>query len=409
MLARFAPWGFVLGFTLLVSAAFAVADDEFEVHTGTVYTAGTADPFAQPRVEEISPPHFPGADSIWGASGRDSRGHIWIGVSAEDGDRSAHLVEYLPESGDVVDRGDVVSELKKAGLHREGESQVKIHTKIIQAADGYLYFASTDEEGEAADGSSPPKWGSHLWRLDPETNVWEHLHAVPHGLTALAGGGHWIYALGLWNHVLYQYDTRSGALNHVTVGSIGGHMSRNLVADHRGHVYVPRLVQKVGLFVTLVEYDTQLNEIGQSSLLEYTDGKRKISRIHGIVGFAYLADGSIVFTTHIGYLYRIEPMLEGPSLVTPIGYFHPQGEAYASSLFSLDGDRYLVGVTRKRRLNEWVVYDLRTKRSRASPLKLNEPRTILYGSVTRDNWGAYYLVGRSAPGAPLIVRLDASE
>lgn len=404
--AESACWGLAIVFVILMTPALVFANDEFAARVGTVYTS--EDAYAPPQVEQVALPDFAGSDSIWGASGRDSRGHIWVGVSANGGDHSAHLMEVLPESGEVIDRGDVLSELKKAGLYREGERQVKIHTKIVQAADGYLYFASTDEQDEAADGSSPPKWGSHLWRLDPATNDWEHLHAVPHGLTALAGGGRWIYALGLWDHVLYQYDTKNGALRHVAVGSIGGHMSRNLVADHRGHVYVPRLVQKVGLFVTLVEFDTALNEVGHSSLLEYTNGKRKISRIHGIIGFAYLADRSIVIATHVGYLYRIEPAAEGHAAVTPIGHFHPSGEAYAASLFSVDGTRYLAGVTRRKRFNEWVIYDLETKRSKAVPLALENPRSILYGSITRDNAGGYYVVGRAGAGNPLMLRLNTA-
>jgi len=403
--ARLACGASLLSITLFALPVAGVANDDYAARMGTVYTTGLAD--TSPHIKQIALPKFPGADAVWGSSGRDHRGHIWIGVSADGGDLSAHLIEFVPETGDIIDRGDVVSELKKAGIYRDGESQVKIHTKIIEAADGYLYFASTDEEGEAADGSSPPTWGSHLWRLHLDTNIWEHIQAVPHGLTALAGNGRWIYALGLWDHVLYQYDTESGAFHHVVVGSVDGHMSRNLVADHRGHVYVPRLSRKIGLFVKLVEFDTTLKEVGQTSLNEYTNGRRKISRVHGIIGFAYLADGSIVFTTHIGYLYRIVPAAEGQATVTPIGYFHPDGAAYASSLFSLDGDRYLAGVTRARRTIEWVVYDLEKQRSIARSLNFDDPQTLLYGSITRDDAGRMYIVGRSGPGAPLLLQVDA--
>ena len=92
------------------------------------------------RVVEIPlPPSFP-AEAIWGATGRDTSGHIWVGVSTRGYGPSAHLLEYAPDTGKFRDRGDVVSELKHAGVWRVGEEQTKIHTKIFQAEDGYLYF-----------------------------------------------------------------------------------------------------------------------------------------------------------------------------------------------------------------------------------------------------------------------------
>ena len=164
------------------------------------------------------------------------------------GERSAHLFEYDPGEPRMRDRGDVLSNLRRIDRARPGESQVKIHSRIIFADDGYLYFTSTDEEGEQKDGSAPPRWGSHLWRLRPYGNSdgWEHLLAAPEGLTCAAGIGFWVYALGLWNHVLYRFDTAGGPVRRVVVGSVGGHMSRNLVVDTNGHVYVPRVQRELG-------------------------------------------------------------------------------------------------------------------------------------------------------------------
>ena len=58
---------------------------------------------------------------------------------------------------------------------------MKIHSKIVQGPDGCLYFASMDEEGERTDGSRPPTWGSHLWRLRLSDGGWEHLFSAPKG------------------------------------------------------------------------------------------------------------------------------------------------------------------------------------------------------------------------------------
>jgi hypothetical protein len=278
---------------------------------GTRYTPVPADLYARPQVRDIPIPDFPGSDSIWGSTGRDSRGHIWIGGSATGTHKAAHLFEYAPETGTLVDRGDVISELMKAGVYREGEGQIKIHTKIVQADDGYLYFASTDEQGESAEAATPPKWGSHLWRLSLADDQWQHLYALPEGVTALAGNGRWIYVLGYWDHVLYQYDTQGGMLRKVHVGSIPGHVSRNFVVDGRGHAYVPRVRAwdaeearqhpDEPFLAALVEFDTDLKEIGSTPLKYYYYARAKGGPgTHGLIGFCYLANGSILVTTSVG-------------------------------------------------------------------------------------------------------------
>ncbi len=210
----------------------------FEQKTGTRYQP--IDPSAKPTLTDISQRWFQGANSIWGATGRDDKGNIWFGISG-NGTEAAHLVEYNPEIDRFIDHGDPVSALKEAGLYRDGEEQIKIHSKIVQMDDGWLYFASMDETGERADGSQLPLWGSHFWRYNPLADHWEHLFSAPEGLIAVSGVGRWVYALGYWGHVLYQYDTLTGQTRHIRVGSEGGHISRNLVADRNGHVYVPRV------------------------------------------------------------------------------------------------------------------------------------------------------------------------
>jgi hypothetical protein len=125
----------------------AVRAVSYAERMGTRYTPAPVNMNAAPSVAEIPLPAFLSAEAIWGATGRDASGHIWIGASDRGNGGSAHLLEYEPDSGTLTDRGDVISELKYAGLYRSGEGQIKIHTKIIKADDGYLYFASFDEEG----------------------------------------------------------------------------------------------------------------------------------------------------------------------------------------------------------------------------------------------------------------------
>ncbi|MFH1518439.1 MAG: hypothetical protein ABIH17_11240, partial [Pseudomonadota bacterium] len=140
------------------------------------FTTRPADPRAAPTVVQIPVPKVPGSKAIWGSTGRDDRGHLWFGLSMIEAlGASARLLEYDPEQAELRDRGDVLSALKESGRYRDGESQSKIHSQIIQADDGHLYFASMDHAG--ADyrlGTEPPTWGGHLWRLRLPENKWEH-------------------------------------------------------------------------------------------------------------------------------------------------------------------------------------------------------------------------------------------
>jgi len=424
--SRSVPFG--IAFALLCGIAAAIylvrtysTDDMpdlpargYEAQTGSRYLPLPDNPFQAPIVRELEVLSFDNATSVWGATGRDDNGGIWLGVSAAHSGMSAHLMRYDPDTDSWQDRGTVVDQLGAAGLRREGEGQVKIHSKIIPANDGWLYFASTDEDGEDASANVPPRWGGHLWRINPRTNQWQHLFAAREGLVAAAGVGRYIYALGYWGHVLYQYDTSTGATKHVLVGSAGGHVSRNFLADVRGHAFVPRLTaQPSGKVMTeLVEYDVDLREVATTPL-DYYLGTESPGGNHGIVGLAYLADGRIVFTTHRGHLYAIDPKLGRSASVTAVGWFHPEGEAYAPSLFTFSGGSLLAGVTQRAGRYEWVVFDVATSISFAFPLDTEDLRKVLlYGSVTRDNAGRFY-VGGWAEGStggqrPLVLQITAA-
>ncbi len=355
------------------------------------------------KVEQIDLPEIPGGWAIWGASGADRNGHIYFGVTAHDVEvPSAHLFEYDPQSGKITDRGDVVGQLRAAGALREGEQQMKIHTRICQLGE-YLYFASMDEKGEDEIKGVLPTWGGHLWRMSLKDGRWEHLKAVPEALIAVAVGGGKVYALGYWDHVLYQYDPASGEVRSVKVGSVVGHVSRNFIADSRGHVYVPRVSEgELGTQAALVEFDPDLKELASTPLPFYFEGPPRHS--HGIIALAELPDGSIVFGTHNGWLTRIRPSGQGPAEVEQLGWFHPDGPRYSSSLFP-HGGRYLMGEVHGgfERAYEWVVLDLDSGRRHVGPFEVTKPaglslgRASLYGSMARDPAGACYVVGVNTP------------
>ena len=366
-----------------------------------------------PRLRVIDLPAFPGANAIWGATGTDARGSIWAGISALGGENSAHLVEYDPTTSRRRDRGDVLSELARLGLRQPEDSQTKIHTKPVQAGDGWLYFASTDETGET--NQTPSRWGSHLWRLRPGEGRWDHVQAVPEGLIALAGPstgqGRWLYALGLWNHVLYAHDTSTRQTHRTEVGAPPGHMSRNLVVDRAGHAYVPRVtLGAAGLEATLVEYTPRLDIVSETPLAAYADSPNPAASA-GIAAFAELADGALIIATGIGYLYRITPRAGGASVV-PLGWLHPGGTAYTPALFTWDGVHHLAGLARLADGDwSWVVYDLAARLGTAQPFPHGETERplLLYGSMTHDTQGRFYLAGRRRRGEtrqPLLLQVD---
>ena len=380
---------------LLAAAPVPAGDDAAPRPPDPLFTPPPGDPHAPPVVEEIEIPRFPGAEAIWGSTGRDRRGHAYFAVSALGTLLpSAHLFELGPDGVAVTDRGSVLEELKRCGVLRMGESQMKIHTRILEAADGHLYFASMDERGERVDGSRLPLWGSHLWRLKDGT--WEHLMTAPEGLIALGVGERYVYALGYWDHVLYQFDTTAGTQKSVRVGSANGYVSRQVVVDARGHAYVPRIRKSDSglLRADLVEIGADLVERAATPLEDWLDARSRES--HGIIASTPMADGSILFTTHRGALYRIEPPADGGAAkATHLGWMHPEGSAYIASLFTYDGKRFVLGAARRSRGYDWVVLDLETGHRTASPLDLGDRREVLlYGTEARDGQGRFLLGGR---------------
>jgi hypothetical protein len=354
-----------------------------------------------PTVKVFTPPEFWGSYASWGATGNDRRGHIWVGVTSNDdrGSGSAHLWELDPDAGTFVDRGNVVEELERLGIRRPNETQMKIHSRIVEAQDGYQYFSSMDESGEEDDGSIMPVWGGHLWRRKG-VGHWEHLTATREALIAVATGGPYVYALGYFNHVLYQFDTRTRKIRSVTVGSAGGHVSRNFFADTRGHAFVSRVTESAGkLSAFLVEFDSDLVELAATPLTEYFERGRDDS--HGIVAIHPGADGSWYFATGKGRLYQMVPAQAGPATVADLGWFHPAGPRYVASMFRDERSGAIYGAAMPSNYGgdqfEWVRHVINGTSTAAVFPYGNAPRfpasALVYGSMARDAAGRFYVVG----------------
>lgn len=394
-----------------------IADFTFVPH-GVRFSSSPQDSASSPVVQILTVPSFTGHSAVWGATGSDHRGHVWLGVSTRlKGE--AHLFEFNPVAQQLTDHGSVRDQLTRLNLWKDGMSQNKIHSRIEQGPDGYLYFASMDDRGEEDIGSKVLPQGSHLWRVSPMTGgTWERIATVPQSLIALSCGGRMVYALGSPGHVLHQYDTQSGEMRSTTVGAVGGHVSRNLYADARDHVFVPRVQwsdqTKTKVDASLVELDANLRQIASSPLAHYASGDPASS--HGIVGLTPLDGGSAVIITHGGILHRIDPPADAtsnaPATISNLGFLHPQGASYTASLFTYDGKTQVVGVSQVGETFGWFTFDLQTRQSQIRPLAIFYPdkrklvKHLFYGSITRDRVGAFFVVGTDQNlDRPVVLRL----
>lgn len=383
----------------------------FEEQVGTRFFPVKSADFKAPTVEEI-PLDFPAdANAIWGAIGRDDQGRIYIGASTHAGDnKTAYLAQYNPRSGSITYQGDVVEQLKRLGLHSPGMGQNKLHSKFYLADDGYIYFSSFDGQGESTNRN--PTWGGHLWRKLPDSPNWEHVLAAKEALIAVNLSGQYVYTLGYWGHVLYQYNIYTDEIATVTVGSVANHISRNFLVDPRGHAYVPHVERdnENNLSAVLHEYDTELALVGAYPLPSYT--AEKISKHHGIIGYTSMKNGDIVFTTSDGGLYYLNVFSNDENKLDYKGMMHPDGKAYIASVFPMDGVNFIAGAARGtgKGDHDWIVYDLNSQLGVTHPLTYPEQsRPLSYGTLTKDDSGNSYLVGRGKKTdlskALLLVRL----
>lgn len=352
--------------------------------------------FKPPRFENINLQIDQPGSAIWGATGRDHQGKMYFGLSNELSDNStAYLVQYDPDSGQSVIQSDTLIELKRAKLFFPGISQNKLQSKFVLADDGYLYFSSFDETGQTS--TKNPVYGGNLWRKLPGAENWEHLASSDEALIAVQANGQFIYALGYWGHVLYQYDTMSQRINKLTIGSVDGHVSKNFVVNQRGHAFVPRVERTLDgqISAVLVELNPSLAITDIHPLEDYVNPQGYGD--DGIVSYTLMKNGDAYFTVASGGLYRITESATGRHTVDYLGKFDPQFENnYLGSLFSPDGESLLVGLGRSTDSDayHWYIRELSTQVT-VSYLVTSIPsrRFSLFGSYTTDAQGNMYIVG----------------
>ena len=383
-----------------------------------------------PHLLEIELPDFAGAHAIWGATGTDHFNRIYFGAAGYGvDDPSAHLLRYDPSTGKSVDLGGINSVLTRLGIRRTidyDETQMKIHSKIFQAADGNVYFSSQDEHDEKGDGSGNARFGGRLFALDPRNDQWTCILTAPEGLIAAACERRHVYAMGYFGNVIYRYDTKTKETRSIKLGTMGGHVSRNIFVDANEHLFAARLTPgssindpgttRVGTSLvrsTLVELDPELEIVHEWPLEDYAPTLDTDS--HGITGFCRLSGGDIVFITHSGAIWLLKSDVVGDQRLQRLGWMHHEGPAYVASLFSPLGERFVGGFVQTNGAYEWVIYDIEQRASTRLRLAqqdqriLETPGLLLYGCDTLDRNANAYVVGwkRIPRGyGPIAIRME---
>jgi hypothetical protein len=371
--------------------------------------------FRPPVFTELSADfEFPGL-AVWGATGKSSGSRLYFGLSSADGEAaSSYLLMHDTVENISSLQSDALTQLKRADLYEAGMRQSTLHSQFMMAPDGLLYFTSMDYSGQTARRN--PTWGGHMWRKFPEAENWEHVFETNEALIALNVHERFVYALGYWGHVLYQYDTQSQSRNKITIGAVPGHRSRNFVISGSGHVFVPRTERTSdgSVISTLVELNDKLGISDVHPLPDYwmTNG----SDNHGIIAYAEMNNGDVYFTVATGGLYHITQVPSGRHKVNYLGKFDPEfSQSYIASLFSPDGESLIVGLGRNSSTTGyyWFIKELSTGIAVNYPLPELGDNQLLYGSMTTDSEGNMYIAGqdnrdRLAPG-PIIYKVSFAE
>lgn len=375
-----------------------IVERTLEQKMGTYFEKVEDKHFKSPSFEYLDLPLTAEGAAIWGATGIDDTGKMYFGISTYNiYHDTAFLYQYNPKTNTVIAQSDVISQLKHNQIYREGMSQNKLHSKFYQANDGYIYFTSFDETGESVSKGITPIHGGHFWRKKPDSENWEHLLATKEALIALNTDGRFIYALGYWGHVLYQYDTLSKRFNRTNVGAFPGHISRNVLVSANGSVFVPQVQKNPdgSIDTYLVEYDSELTIMDKHEMEHYLYPNKHSD--HGITSFTHMKNGEIYFATGTGALYYLKKIGNNKHDLVFVDFMGDTAEEgnYISSLFSIDGSGFLVGLGQKNntRDHRWYIHEV-TSGITVSYSVVDEIGTpILYGSHTKDIDGNMYMVG----------------
>jgi hypothetical protein len=120
-------------------------------------------------------PLSPGFDhhSVWSGIGMTEEGQVYVAASNHSENTGNVVIYALEAEEDRLRRiDDLKSVSQRAGNWLDDETQYKVHSLMLQHADGLVYFSTM----AATDPSD--KRGAHLYALDPETEEIRDLSAT---------------------------------------------------------------------------------------------------------------------------------------------------------------------------------------------------------------------------------------
>jgi hypothetical protein len=164
----------------------------------------------------------------------------------------------------MTDRGDVLAELRRSGLLREGEQQGLVLGPLVRGSDEHLYFAAVGDDGSWNDRRRAPHWGSQLWRLRLPERCWERIAHLP-GVVALAAYDQQLALLAEPGPVLARFDLQKGIHTAEQLAETSWRFEPGLWLDHRGHLFLRRAAAAASGDgsgpLSLVELNSPLREL----------------------------------------------------------------------------------------------------------------------------------------------------
>jgi hypothetical protein len=128
------------------------------------------------------------------------------------------------------------------------------------------------------------------------------------------------------------------------------------------------------------------------------------------------ANGGSFFTTGKGRLYHEQPSASGVFSLTDMGWMHPAGPRYPAVMFRNEHTRTLYAVTMPSH-NGGTAFDWVTRQPTGETTVARFPfgdspefptPALVYGSITHDGQGRFYVVGSMA-FKPLVLQVTASN
>jgi hypothetical protein len=277
--------------------------------------AAHAGPITMDNVRFVEYPDFPDAHSTWRSIGYSTRQHkVYIGVTNHRD--KVGLYEYDVSSKEISLKG-FISEMAHL---RDWQWQGKIHSQILEGADGKMYFATDGGESREEFLMNHPQGYSSgvLMSWDPEAEVLESLGmGLPNESIkdiALDNVGGLVYGVSYPSVHLLLFDPGSSDIRDL--GRLGSpHVPRCIFSDRWGNAYYVDWRQR------LVKYERDTGRILFSEQsVPWFPGTTGAQIITGIPTYATDPElGIIYLITYSNMLVAFRPQRRGIGEIEALG------------------------------------------------------------------------------------------